>query len=122
MPAKKHLLGTLSASLGLAALISTNSLAQSAVKGLEPLPEKPPPLPEPVQSGEALEPDITIIQRGRKTIYEYRLNGRLYAIRVAQEGFPPYYLVDADGDGELESRRKELSPEFLIPQWVLFSW
>lgn len=109
------------AGVTLASLIYTNAPAQSGGAALEPIPE-PPPLPERVESGEALEPDVTIIQGERQTVHEYRLNGRLFAIKVTPKNGPTYFLVDADGDGELETRRKELTPDFLIPQWVLFSW
>ncbi len=86
-----------------------------------PIPE-PPPLPQRVQSGEPLEPDITIIQKKQETVTEYRLNGRLYMIKVTPKRGYPYYLVDADGDGRLETRRDALAPGFLVPAWVLFSW
>ena len=86
------------------------------------LPEPPPPPPQ-VQSGEVLEPDVTIIHGERQTVAEYRLNGRLFMVKITpHRGFPPYYLMDADGDGRLETRREELDPGFLVPQWVLFRW
>ncbi|MDH4274817.1 MAG: DUF2782 domain-containing protein, partial [Gammaproteobacteria bacterium] len=34
----------------------------------------------------------------------------------------PYYLVDSDGDGAFETRQTELSPDMLIPRWVLFKF
>lgn len=89
--------------------------------GLEPVPE-PPEIPPRVQSGETLEPDVTIIRGTKETITEYRLNGRLYAIRVEPGAGPGYWLVDADGDGLLETRRSGLDPNFLIPALVIFSW
>lgn len=88
---------------------------------LEPLPP-PPPMPEPVQSGEPLEPEVTIKQQEKEKIYEYRVNGVLYAIRVVPEVGLPYYLVDADGDGNLETRRNELTPDFLVPAWMILRW
>src|SRR5262245_11739769 len=111
-----------SAFLG-ALLWYTQPLAQSEPNGLIPAPE-PPPLPQRVQEGEPLEPDITIVQRTEETVYEYRVNGRLRAVRVVQKDkrFPPDYLIDADGDGRLEHRRHDLAPEILINGWVLFSW
>lgn len=105
-------------SLGLFPLAAA---AQSEPPKLAAVPE-PPPLPEQVQSGETLEPDITIIRREREIVTEYRINGRLQAIKVQPENAPAYYLVDADGDGKLETRSKGLGPNFLIPQWVIFSW
>jgi len=55
---------------------------------LEAVPEAPKP-PMPVQSGETLEPDITIIRKGKKTIQEYRRGGRLYMIKVIPDVGPP---------------------------------
>ncbi len=88
---------------------------------LEAAPE-PPPLPQRVQSGEVMEPDVIIIQRKEETVHEYRVNGRLRAVKVVPKNAPIYYLVDADGDGELETRQSEISPDFLINRWVLFRW
>jgi len=106
--------------LGLA-LAQGGAGAQSDAPALEPLPE-PPAIPEPVESGEILEPDVRIVRGERRTITEYRVNGVLRAIKVEPDNAPPYYLVDADGDGNLETRTRGLGPDFLIPQWVLFTW
>ncbi len=102
-------------------LFSLAAAAQSESPELADVPE-PPPLPDQVRSGETLEPDITIIRREKEIVTEYRVNGRLRAIEVQPKNAPAYYLVDADGDGNLETRSKGLGPEFLIPQWVIFSW
>jgi hypothetical protein len=102
-------------------LLPLAAAAQSEPPELAAVPE-PPPLPEQVQSGETLEPDITIIRREKEVVTEYRVNGKLQAIKVEPKNAPAYYLVDADGDGSLETRSRGLGPEFLIPQWVIFSW
>lgn len=98
----------------------TSAMAQDN-PALEPLPEPPPPPPR-VESGEALEPEVTIIQGQREVVEEYRLNGRLYMVRVVPRNAPPYYLMDMDGDGSLETTRPGLAPGFLAPHWVLFRW
>ena len=50
------------------------------------------------------------------------MNGQLYMIKVVpQVGFP-YYLVDRDGDGELESRYNKLEPDILVPSWMIYRW
>lgn len=67
-------------------------------------------------------PDVTIVQGGDRTIEEYRIHGRLYMIKVIPKKGAPYYLVDTDGDGNLESRRSELSQDLLIPNWTLLEW
>ncbi len=85
-------------------------------------PEIPEP-PLPVQSGEALEPDITIIRRGKKTIHEYRLNGKLVKVKVIPDIGPPYYMVDVDGDGTLEEvRNSDLEKGIHVQQWEIYSW
>lgn len=88
---------------------------------LEAVPETPEP-PLPVQSGEELEPDITIIRKGDKTIQEYRQNGSLYMIKVIPDIGPPYYFVDYDGDGNLDVRRSDVETGMRINQWKIFSW
>ncbi len=85
-----------------------------------PVPE-PPQLPDPVESGEALEPEITIIQRDDATITEYRVNGNLYKIKVDPVIGEPYYMIDLDGDGVMEPL-SNLSEDVIVPQWVIFSW
>lgn len=89
----------------------------------EPLPvPEPPEIPEPVESGVPLEPEVTIIRRERETIYEYRVNGQVYLIRVQPEVGPPYYFVDSDGDGNVDVRRTQLDRDSHIHQWLLFRW
>ena len=85
-----------------------------------PVPQ-PPELPDPVESGEALEPEITIIRRDDATITEYRVNGNLYMVKIVPAFGPPYYLIDRDGDGQMEGR-SSIYDDIIVPQWVLFSW
>ena len=120
--------------LALAGLAGT--LAAAPVLAQEGTEEAPPPivavpeppdLPQQVKSGEPLdspaEPEVTIIRKRDRTITEYRVNGRLTAVKVETDGFPPYYLVDTDGDGRPETRRNRFTEDDLvIPQWVLFRW
>ena len=89
--------------------------------GLQDIPE-PPTLPDPVESGEAIEPEVTIIQRKDATIEEYRVNGNLYMVKITPVVGKPYYLVDRDGDGRMESRVNDIYNDIVVPQWVLFSW
>lgn len=88
----------------------------------EPTLVEPPPTPAPIQTGEALEPEVTIIPGERETIQEYRVNGMLYMIKVVPSRGPAYFLVDTDGDGNLETRRNNLDPGLLIPRWILLRW
>jgi len=82
----------------------------------------PPELPDPMESGQPIEPQVTIIQRDDALIEEYRLNGRMYMVKITPKIGKPYYLVDRDGDGNMESRMSEIYDDFSVPQWVLFSW
>lgn len=100
---------------------SAYAIEEAPPPGDAPIPEQPE-LPPPVQSGEALEPDVTIIRRPKETVEEYRINGHLYMVKVTPSIGPAYYLVDDDGDGQLESRRGDMDRGLKVPQWVLFSW
>jgi len=84
--------------------------------------EDPPPPPPPVEEGEEdLEPEVTIRQQGSKTIHEYRINGRLYMVKIVPKKGPPYYLLDLDGDGEMDTQEDDPNG-VVVPQWVLFRW
>ena len=65
---------------------------------------------------------VTIKGDDDEVISEFRINGQLYMIRITPNKGVPYYLVDADGDGDLETRGNELAPDLLIPSWVLLRW
>lgn len=83
--------------------------------------QKPPVLPEPLMEGESIEPEINIIHKDDRTIEEYRINGQLYMIKVTPTVGIPYYFIDTDGDGSLESQQHELSGH-IVPNWILFKW
>ena len=102
-------------------LITSVAAQTSGEEGLAPVPA-PPELPDPLKSGEAIEPQVTIIRRDDAIIEEYRLDGRHYMTRIIPAAGPAYYLVDRDGDGQMETRMSEIYDDFIVPQWVLFSW
>ena len=85
------------------------------------LPE-PPTLPPAVQSGEALEPEITITNRNGEIVHEYRVNGTVYMTKIIPSSGPAYYLIDQDGDGNLETRHSDLNRNINVPQWLIHSW
>jgi hypothetical protein len=67
--------------------------------------------------------DVTIKSEQGGEVKEFRVNGRLYMIMVIPDKGVPYYLVDTDGDGDLETRRNKLDPDgLLVPTWVLKRW
>lgn len=101
-------------------LFSTVSVAEQD-STFESVPE-PPELPMPVQSGETLEPDITIIRKGKKTIQEYRKNGKLYMVKIIPPIGPAYYYIDTNGDGNMDVRGNDIDKGTQINQWKIFEW
>lgn len=105
-------------------LLASLSLFATALTAQEDAPP-PPPVPEtdvvdPLP-GDELEPEVTIIRRGENVIEEYRVGGQLYMVKITPSKGRPYFLVDTDGDGSLETRRNELdNPE--VVKWRIFSW
>lgn len=63
------------------------------------------------------EPEVTITTRGEDRHEEYRLNGRLYMIRVTPKVGPSYYLIDNEGQGQF--MRSDLAPRISPPVWVI---
>ncbi|MDO9372406.1 MAG: DUF2782 domain-containing protein, partial [Gammaproteobacteria bacterium] len=59
--------------------------------------------------------------RGADTVQEYRISGRLYMVTITPSAGLPYYLIDTDGDGQMETRQNDVRSS-KVPQWVLFSW
>lgn len=83
---------------------------------------EPPDLPLPVQSGEEMQPDITIIKKGKDTIEEYRRNGQLYMVKVRPAVGPVYYLLDTNGDGKMDVKKNDMDKNSNINQWILLEW
>lgn len=81
-----------------------------------------PPPPTDSLNTEIPEPDINIIHRDQETVEEYRVGGMLYMIKVTPAKGVAYYLVDTDGDGNLETQRHALEPRMAIPGWVILRW
>lgn len=96
-------------------------VAESASDEPAPVPE-PPDLPAPVQSGEEMEPDITIIRKGKDTIQEFRRNGKLYMVKIQPQIGPAYYMLDTNGDGEMDVKKNDLDENTNINKWILFEW
>lgn len=84
---------------------------------LQPLPEPPPP-PPGFEPDPALEPQVTIQRRGSETVEEFRVNGRLYMIKVTPAHGVPYYLIDDVGRGDF-SRRDSYDTGTRPPMWVI---
>ena len=86
----------------------------------------PPPLPAEDTSGSDSrvlpQPKVTIIHKQEATIEEYRINGQLRYVKITPKKGKPYYLVDKDGDGQLETRHEDLGGVPPINQWLLLEW
>jgi len=93
------------------------SQARPLPPGSRPL-EEPPPMPI-VEPDPALQPQVTIRHEGDKEIQEYRINGKLYMMRVTPKGGHPYVLIDHKGDGTFSKQDNTLTPNVAVPQWVL---
>ena len=79
----------------------------------------PPAMPE--QAGMP-EPEVVITPLEGERVKEYRINGMLYMIEINPAKGPPYYLLDSDGDGVLETRRHNVETDVSVPRWVIFRW
>ncbi len=80
-----------------------------------------PSLPGPYAGDSASAPEVTITETDEGTVYEYRIKGQVYMVKIQPIVGPPYFLLDTNGDGilDVEERRE---PNLAVPQWLLFSW
>ena len=87
---------------------------------LQPVPEPPPP-PPGYQPDPSLEPQVTIVQKGETKEEQYRVNGRLYMVKVTPPHGVPYYLIDSRGDGVFP-RMESTDSGLRVPMWVIKSF
>ncbi|MBF2758718.1 MAG: DUF2782 domain-containing protein [Ectothiorhodospiraceae bacterium AqS1] len=108
------------------------AMAQDSTQSLESLLDLPPPPPQ-IQSGQALAPAFTpsieasIDEKPKRAeerwITEYPRERRLQAVKIQPGVFPRYWLIDADGNGRIESPAKELEPSREgLPHWSIIDW
>lgn len=107
--------------MGLGVVAAGLCLLTEAAVADDPEPISAPPPPPPLQSGEPLEPEVTIRRTEREVIYEYRRNGEIFMVRVQPRVGPPYHFVDVNNDGILDYRPGE-PVRNNINQWLLFRW
>lgn len=109
------------ANLLLAMLLAGNMahvMAADLPPNLEPIPDIPPP-PMGADTGEADEPEVTIVKKNGETIEEYRINGELYMMKVTPAGGgPSYYLSREDQEGGWINTGP--NKPLIIPKWILF--
>ncbi len=69
-----------------------------------------------------VDPEISILEEEDRVVYEYRDNsGRLYMVKVVPKVGKPYYLLDTDGDGELDLRQND-PRKVAVNMWEIFRW
>jgi hypothetical protein len=87
---------------------------------LQPVPEPPPP-PPGYQLDASMEPQVSIVQKGDTKEEQYRMNGKLYMVKVTPAHGVPYYLIDSRGDGVF-SRMETTDSGLRVPVWVIKSF
>lgn len=108
------------AALMLLLAVAAPASAQDDEEGLFSLPT--PEVPSAPYPGESVgAPDVTIRETPTETIYEYRVKGQVYMVKVEPIVGPAYYMLDTDGDGVLDVQEQRV-PDLSVPQWLLFSW
>lgn len=81
----------------------------------------PPDLPKESDSRDPIKPEVNIIYRQDATVEEYRVGGRLRYAKITPKVGKPYYMVDTDGDGLLDTRHNDLANP-PVNQWILMEW
>ncbi|WP_372523056.1 DUF2782 domain-containing protein [Sulfuricaulis sp.] len=115
------LLALLMAPTVLAETASSDAKGKTAAPTTVPAPPppenyNPPAAPEMPGAGQP-EPEVTITTKGTEIHEEYRLNGRLYMIKITPAKGKPYYLIDHEGSGQF--RRSDFETRISIPTWVI---
>lgn len=81
-----------------------------------------PTLPEEESDSRNIpQPEVRIIRNKDAVIEEYRVNGQLRFIKITPSVGKPYYMIDTDGDGVLETRNDNFANP-PINQWILLEW
>lgn len=107
-------------SFALLALLATAGGALAQGRLLEKAEPPPPPAMVPDDES-ALEPQVTIRKKQGETVAEYRINNRLYMIKVTRDDGKTFYLIDERGDGQF-IQRDSLDTGLRVPMWVIKSW
>lgn len=63
---------------------------------------------------------IRVDERTGERVEEYRINGRLHMVKVTPLRGAPYYLLDTNGDGQLD--RRDFDGPVGPVYWVLHRW
>jgi hypothetical protein len=95
-------------------------LAQDDAGSFLSAPEVPS-IPGRYAGDSASAPEVTITETDEGTVYEYRVKGQVYMVKIQPPLGPPYFLIDTNGDGVLDVEERR-APDLAVPQWLLFSW
>ena len=101
----------------LALLVAMPVVAQTSAEPTASDSDDRPPALAPLDDN--FEPEVSIRQQDGDTIEEYRVNGRLYKIRVIPLRGEPYILIDRRGDGAFVRHDGPGSPGLSLPMWVI---
>jgi hypothetical protein len=102
--------------------VAAQSTERMKPPGTVPLEEVPPPPPMSIEPGSEPEPQVTTRTQGDETIQEYRLDGKLYMMRVTPKHGHAYVLMDNKGDGTFVRQDNPLDSGIKVPQWVLLEF
>ncbi|MEN8174189.1 MAG: DUF2782 domain-containing protein [Pseudomonadota bacterium] len=99
----------------LAALVAAGANAQESKEA------PPPPAVSAADAETPVDPDITIREGEDRTTYEYSANGIVYMIKIVPRRGRPYYLLDTDGDGVIDTETFDPT-NFAVQMWKLWQW
>ncbi len=109
------------------ATLATGASAQSTerAKPKDAVPVEDAPVASkeliPPKEKATLESKVTTVKKGADTVDEYRMNGKLFKMRITPAKGPSYFLVDPKGDGNF-IRADGPEQKIATPTWVLLEW
>ncbi len=66
------------------------------------------------------EESIRLYEKDFYAIEERREGGELVEVKVSPEGWPSYYLIDAEGNGGFQRSSVDGYHSITLPNWILF--
>lgn len=115
------MINTMKKNLFVMTMLVASLSAFAADKAPQP-PKGAVPVPDGAPTAKDIgEPEITIRNKGRERVEEYRLNGKLYMVRVIPPKGKPYYLIDQTGRGQFTRHDGPVAPS-AVPQWVIHTF
>jgi hypothetical protein len=80
--------------------------------------------PKVLDENSRVEPTVEIRRdEDDNIVEEYRMEGRVYMVKVTPKNGVPYYYLDDDGDGQLEIRESDRAAYPVKPiYWKIKEW